>query len=261
MPRSRAARRRRRREICPVYAHRRPWRTHCDQHDFRGDAEAERHQAAAEAAGDDDVAVHADVAIGELLPGRGDRRPAQQRTWPPWVWPESCSETRAVTRLATSGSCAIRITGASSVTFASVWRLEIVDADAATAEAARRHRGKLIARPPARTGDRPCSGVWSFCKPGMPTVPSARPAIVGPCPSRCTVLLPRVVIAENRMHVPSRAFQSGKHACPLAGGNVTCHLVMSGHVVAKHDDHVRLERVGACDNLRMRSSDIQGSQA
>ena len=48
------------------------------QHDFRRNAEAERHDAAAEAAGDDDVAVHADVAIGQLRPGRRDRRPAQQ---------------------------------------------------------------------------------------------------------------------------------------------------------------------------------------
>ena len=36
------------------------------------------------------------------------------RTWPPWVWPESVSETRAGTRGKMSGSCASRITGASS---------------------------------------------------------------------------------------------------------------------------------------------------
>ncbi len=57
--------------------HRRPCRAQRHQHDFRGDAEPERHDAAAEAAGDQDVAVHLDVAIGELLPGRRDRRLAQ----------------------------------------------------------------------------------------------------------------------------------------------------------------------------------------
>jgi hypothetical protein len=42
-----------------------------------GGRRAERHDAAAEAAGDHDVAVHADVTIGELLSRRRDRRPAE----------------------------------------------------------------------------------------------------------------------------------------------------------------------------------------
>src|SRR5689334_18291430 len=45
------------------------------QHDFWGNADAERHDAATEAAGNDDVAVGPDVAVGELLAGGRNRRP------------------------------------------------------------------------------------------------------------------------------------------------------------------------------------------
>src|SRR5262249_49540707 len=59
--------------LCPAERH---------QYDFGGNADAERHDAAAEAAGDDDVAIFPDMAVGELLPGRRDRRPAEQALLP-----------------------------------------------------------------------------------------------------------------------------------------------------------------------------------
>ena len=62
------------------------------------------------------------------------------------------------------------------------------------------------------------------------------------------LVVPPVVIAENGVHAERRP-QAGKHARPLAGGNVARHLAVPGHVVAEHDDHVRLERVGARDDV------------
>src|SRR5215218_6358973 len=58
--------------------HRRRLPAEGHQHDLRGNAETERHDAAAEAAGDDDVVVHADVAVDETRARRRDRRPAEQ---------------------------------------------------------------------------------------------------------------------------------------------------------------------------------------
>ena len=54
-------------------SHRRLLPTQCHQHDLGRDAETKWHDAAAEAAGDDDVAIHADAAIGETLPRYRDR--------------------------------------------------------------------------------------------------------------------------------------------------------------------------------------------
>src|SRR6266481_1548978 len=52
----------------------------CHQHDFRRDAETDRHDAAAKAAGDDDVAACPGVAIGQpvSVTRRYHRRPAEQ---------------------------------------------------------------------------------------------------------------------------------------------------------------------------------------
>ena len=100
-----------------------------DQHDFRGHAEAERHDAAAEAAGDDDVAVRADMAVGELRPGG---EPATSRTAAPGRhgYGRRAAARRAKARaLAMSGSCASRI-DRRAVGDLCKRRAEIVDADA-----------------------------------------------------------------------------------------------------------------------------------
>ena len=54
-------------------SHRRLLPTQRHQHDLGRDAETKWHDTAAEAAGDDHVAIHADVAIGETLPRYRDR--------------------------------------------------------------------------------------------------------------------------------------------------------------------------------------------
>ncbi len=61
------------------------------------------------------------------------------------------------------------------------------------------------------------------------------------------LVFPPVVIAEDRMHA-ERRLQPGEHGRPFARRNVARDMAMSGHVVAQHDDDVRIERVGAVDD-------------
>src|SRR3569832_1517571 len=51
---------------------------HRHLHDFRRNAKPERHDATTKTARDDDVAIHADMAISQALTRRRYRRPAHQ---------------------------------------------------------------------------------------------------------------------------------------------------------------------------------------
>ena len=55
------------------------------------------------------------------------------------------------------------------------------------------------------------------------------------------------MIAEHRVHA-ERRLQAAEHGGPIGIGNEACHLAMTGHIVAEHDDDIRLERVGAFDD-------------
>ena len=49
------------------------------------------------------------------------------------------------------------------------------------------------------------------------------------------------------MHT-ERRLQAGEHPRPIGIGNEACHVAMTGHIVAEHDDDIRLERIGAFDD-------------
>src|SRR6266850_8485139 len=57
----------------------RAFAAHRHQHDFRRNAETERHDAAAKAAGNDDIAICPGMAVGQPVPvaRRHHRRPAE----------------------------------------------------------------------------------------------------------------------------------------------------------------------------------------
>ena len=61
------------------------------------------------------------------------------------------------------------------------------------------------------------------------------------------LVFPPVVIAKHRMHT-ERRLQAGEHPRPIGIGNEACHVAMTGHIVAEHDDDVGLERIGAFDD-------------
>src|SRR5438270_765339 len=78
------------------------------------------------------------------------------RTCPPWVCPESVRETRGGTRGKMSGSCASRMTGASSVTLASVPSRSCTPSKLRRPTLLRRRSKKAIWSPrPARETGRP----------------------------------------------------------------------------------------------------------
>src|SRR6478752_7903883 len=115
------------------------------QHDLGRDAETERHDAAAETAGDDDIAVHADVTIGEKWPGRRHRRPAEQADLAAMGMAGKLQ--RHPRRHALGDIRLMRQQNDRRIVRDSCQRrAEIVDTDAPhRAEMARRHIGELIA--------------------------------------------------------------------------------------------------------------------
>src|SRR5882724_3021628 len=216
------------------------------QANLRRDAEAERHDAAAEPPGDDDIAVHADVAIGEPLPGRRHRRPAEQ----PYL-----------TTMGMSGQLHRDARGHASshigfmrqknerrvVRYLLQGRGKIIDADAFDRpEPPRREIGQLIAE---------------TCEPELVTVLAQALDVIlvnrnadgferAPGDRRSLpialhrLVVPPIVIAEDRMHA-KRRLEPGENRRPFAGGNMARHMAMPGHIVAKHDDDIGVERIGA----------------
>ena len=220
------------------------------QHDLWRDTESERHQAAAEAAGDHDVAIGADVAIDQPLARRRHRRPSEQPKLAAMGMPGKLQHHPR--RYAQRHVGLVRQQNDRCIVgdFRKR-RREIVDADALDRpEPTRRHIGQLIAETgeperPAVLGQSRRIVVVNRDAGGLQRAPRDR----RPLPVALHGLVfPPIVIAEDRVDA-ERSLQFRQYRRPFAGRNEARHMAMPGDIVAEQYDDVGAEAVGMRDDL------------
>ena len=172
-----------------------------------------------------------------------------RRTWPPWVWPDSVSATRAGTRGKMSGSCASRMTGASSVTLASVPRDRRRPRTCAGRALRRRDERHLV----AEAGEPEAAAVLDEARDvvlvdGDAVALQHAPAEHGALARALgREVVPPVVVAEDGVHAERRLEPAQRLGPFLRRDGAGLELVAGGEVAEQHDD-VGLERVGVLDD-------------
>ena len=214
-------------------------------------AETKRHDAAAEPAGHDDIAIDPRMAIGKkvAVAGRHHRRPAEQADLAAMGM---TGQLQRHARRHAHGNVGLmrkqddrRVVGDPGKR-----RVEIVHANATDgAEISRREVGKLVAEagePEVTTILGETRGIILVDRDARCFQRAARDCRAPPVQLDCPIL-PIIMVAQDRVHA-QRRLQAGKNGRPIIGRNTTRHMPVSRDVISKHHDDIRPKRVGAFDD-------------